>query len=142
VIKVTDCWLRIPFDHKAGENICRLRKDTKMTAALKLISIECVNDNEWFGDEPFLNFNGGKIWSGGMGTGDTKSLAGMDPIVFNGAADVSLFEEDLGFWPDQDDYLGSFTVTEAQASDGVFAIDFTADGHYRVFVDVMQASFV
>jgi hypothetical protein len=114
-----------------------------VTSAVRLTSIECIDQNEFSQDEPYLNFNGQKIWSGDMDQGDTAILSHLGPFLFDGSASLSLFEDDPGFLGiDKDDFLGSASVFEWQAPGGAFAVDFTGgDAHYRLYVDVLGVTF-
>jgi hypothetical protein len=112
-----------------------------MTAALKINSITCIDQNEISQDEPYLDFNGQRIWSGNMSQGDTVNLSSVGPFIFEGSASLSLFEDDGNHWYDHNDYLGTYTISEAQAPAGVFSLDFALDGHYRLDVDVMSLTF-
>jgi hypothetical protein len=109
--------------------------------ALQLKSIECVNQNEFTQDEPYLNFNGSKIWSGDMDQGDTIDLSSTNPIQFSGSANLSLWEDDPGIWGfDKDDYLGTAIVYDWQHWGSTFALDFTGgDAHYKLTVDVLYS---
>jgi len=112
-----------------------------MAVALQLKSIECIDQNEFSTDEPYLNFNGSKIWSGNMTQGQTADLSWMAPIQFNGSATLSLFEDDPGWWGfDKDDYLGTETVYDWQHPGGSFTLTFDDDGIYKVTVDVLYSS--
>jgi len=111
-------------------------------AALKIQSLECIDQNETTQDEPYLNFNGTKIWSGDMDQGDTVNLSHLGPFLFDGSADLSLFEEDNPGFPlfDRNDHVGTVTIHDYDAPGGNFAIDFNLDGHYRALVDVLGVS--
>ena len=110
-----------------------------MVATLQLKSITCLQQQEVFTDELYLTFNGRKISLPNMTQGRTKNLSG--DYQFNGSASLSLFEDDGDHWYDRNDYLGSHTISEAQAPGGVFSLDFSLDGHYKFDVDVMSLTF-
>ncbi len=107
---------------------------------LFLKSIQCIEQNETSQDEPYLNFGSyGKIWSGDMHQGDTVNLSNMDPLLFNNAADLSLWEEDNPGSPsfEHNDYIGTYTVSLNDAPGGPFSVDFTGgDAHYKLWMDV------
>jgi hypothetical protein len=107
---------------------------------LYLKSIECTDQNELSQDEPYLNFNGNKIWSGDMYQGDSVNLSHMDPLVFNDTASLSLWEEDNPGFPfyDNNDHLGTYTVTTADAPGGVFSVNYSGDGSYTLYMDVVS----
>jgi hypothetical protein len=112
----------------------------KMTmAALKILSVECIDDNEWFGDEPYLNFNGQKIWSADMSQGQTLPVNSA-PFVFDGSANLSFWENDGDHWWDRNDHLGTETVHDFQAPGGAFSLKFDDDGHYKVMVDIVPVT--
>lgn len=110
---------------------------------LKPISIECIDQNEISQDEPYLLFNGTRIWSGDMSQGQSIRLDYLDAIPFGqgGAATLSLYEDDGDHWYDRNDYIGSTRLSGAQEPGGAFSRDFTGgDAHYRVYMDVQRAS--
>jgi hypothetical protein len=92
-----------------------------MTAALQLKSLTCLQQQETFGDELYLTFNGKKISLPNMTTGRTVTLSG--DYQFDGSASLSLFENDGDHWYDRDDHIGTHTITESQGA-GDFPLDF------------------
>jgi hypothetical protein len=106
-----------------------------MTAALHLNSITCIKQQETFGDELYLTFNGGRIALPNMTTGATKALSG--DYYFGGSASLSLFENDGNHWYDRDDHIATVTISESKAPGGAFKVDFLGGGaHYVMDVDV------
>ena len=105
-----------------------------MTATLHLVSITCIEQQEFFGDELYLTFNGQKISLPNMTTGRTTSLSGDHQ--FEGSASLSLFENDGDHWYDRDDHIGSRVISETQAP-GDVPLDFEgSQAHYVLVVAV------
>ncbi|WP_203330679.1 hypothetical protein [Rhodovastum atsumiense] len=104
--------------------------------ALRLRSITCIRPTEWGGDEPYLTWNGQRIWSGyGVERGETNWLGYIQPLRFERSGTLSLYESDRG----RDDYLGSYTVNRWQDQGGYFSFDFGGSGgRYRVVADVVH----
>jgi hypothetical protein len=114
--------------------------EMKMTAvALRLLSIECIDQNERTEDEPYLNFRGRTIWDGDMKQGDTEDLSHLQPLFFNGAAEISLFEDDPNIlWLDPNDHLGTVTIHDYQEPGGAInPLVFDLDGEYSLTVDII-----
>jgi hypothetical protein len=109
-----------------------------MTATLQLKSITCLQQQETFTDELYLTFNGEKISLPNMTQGRAQDLSGE--YQFDGSASLSLFENDGDHWYDRDDYIGTHTIIESQASGGDLPLDFDeeggAGGHYILVVGV------
>lgn len=106
------------------------------TYALRLQSITCLRPTERGGDDPYLTWNGQRIWSGhDVDRGETNWLGYIPPLRFDRAGTLSLYESDRG----RDDFLGSYRVTSWQDRGGYFSIDFDRDGgRYRVIADVVH----
>ena len=84
-----------------------------MTAILGLRSITCIETAETFGDELYVTFNGTKRSLPNMTQGQTKPLS--DEFIFEGARELSLFENDGDHWYDRDDFIAKHTITESPA---------------------------
>ncbi|MEU0008266.1 hypothetical protein ABZ079_29440 [Streptomyces sp. NPDC006314] len=101
---------------------------TALPTAARLLqfqSLKCLTHSDQFGaeDEPFLLWNGERIWSGTMGDGDTQAL-NVVRLMTNPTGVVQLFDED----PDsQDDLLGSGTI---RLSDEAGQVEFHGEGDY------------
>ena len=105
-----------------------------MAATLHLKAITCVDQQEVFGDELYVTFNGKKTSLPNMTSGRTKTLSSAHP--FDGTASLSLFENDGDHWWDRDDHIGTHTITETQAP-GDLPLDFKGrDAHYVLLVEV------
>jgi hypothetical protein len=104
-------------------------------ATLNLISLYCQETEDWTGaDEPYLRVNGVEVWSGSLNDQESVPI-GID-ISFNQWANIQLFDEDFG-WFDNDDFLGNVQVTTEQVGQGELPAYFTGDGanyvlHYEV----------
>lgn len=109
-----------------------------MTGVLELKSITCLQQQEFFGDELYVTFNGRKISLPNMTQGKTKMLSGS--YAFDGSASLSLFENDGDHWYDRDDFIGTHTIMESQPA-GDFVLDFDEGrggegAHYQLTVAV------
>ncbi|WP_344821206.1 hypothetical protein [Actinocorallia longicatena] len=80
-------------------------------AILIIRSIVCKEQAETFTDELYVTFNGVKISLPNMTRGQTEVLD--DEFIFEGASQLSLFENDGDHWYDRDDFIASNTITEA-----------------------------
>jgi hypothetical protein len=89
-------------------------------------------------DEPYLLFNGDRIW--GNGSLNDRQSAYVGKIGdSSGTAEIELFDADAG-WFDDDDFLGRVTVTEEQIGQGLQIGRFTEDGaSYRLYYTVTAA---
>ncbi|MCR2762046.1 hypothetical protein NQ152_00840 [Microbacterium sp. zg.B48] len=81
------------------------------SAILRLRSITCNQQAETFTDELYVTFNGVKRSLPNMTQGQTKDL--RDEFVFNGARELTLFENDGDHWYDRDDFIAKHTITTA-----------------------------
>ncbi|MBK9555679.1 MAG: hypothetical protein IPO47_07570 [Bacteroidetes bacterium] len=106
-------------------------------ALLKLKSITCISQAEFFTDELFVTFNGTKINLPDMNQGETKSL--NIEFTFQGSQQLSLFEDDGDHWYDGDDFIAKHTINETTND---FTLDFEStsgeaiDAHYTISVSV------
>lgn len=104
---------------------------------LLLKSIECFVQQESGRDEPYLNFNGQKIWSGSMEEGDTNQLTYNREFDFDGASSLSLWEKDSGL-RGKDDHMGTKHISDLQSNGEAFYFNFTGSGgNYQLYVDVI-----
>lgn len=95
---------------------------------LKVISLQCIETEDSTGaDEAYLRVNGGDIWRGDLNDGDSAVVQKVVP--FDGQATIELFDEDDDFLfvSDDDDFLGSNTITTASAGLGEQTAYFTGD---------------
>jgi len=107
-----------------------------MTATLQLKSITCLKQQETFGDELYVTFNGQKKSLPNMTQGRTRGLSAQ--FQFDGSASLSLFENDGDHWYDRDDHIGTQTITESQAPGGDVPLTFDGAGaRYVLVVDVI-----
>ena len=103
-------------------------------AELHIRTLKCVKRHDPTGkDEASLQINGSKI-SGPhtLGKGDSVTLNTFQG--FTGSVSVTLMEEDGG----QDDDLGTVTIRDTQAGDGILTAFFNAKTHadYHMTYDV------
>lgn len=103
-------------------------------AELHIRTLKCVKLHDTVGpDEASLHINGSRI-SGphSLGKGDSVTLNTFR--TFSGSVSVTLIEEDSG----ADDNLGTVTIRESQAGDGVLTAFFNAKTHadYHMTYDV------
>lgn len=95
-------------------------------ATLQLISLYCHETEDWTGaDEPYLRVNGVEVWNGTLNDEEGVPL-GID-VSFNQQTTIKLFDEDFG-WFDDDDFLGSVPVTTEQIGQGELTAFFSGDG--------------
>lgn len=81
----------------------------RISAILRLNSITCLEQAEFFTDELYFTFNGTKRALPNMMKGQAKALD--DEILFQEFSRLSLFENDGDHWYDRDDYVGSHIIT-------------------------------
>jgi hypothetical protein len=118
-----------------GRNV-ELKQEMRMSL-LKLRSITCLEQAESFTDELYVTFNGTKRSLPNMTQGQTKSLS--DEFVFDGARELSLFENDGDHWYDRDDFIGKHMITTSPAD---VTLDFQGtsggalDAHYTLSLSV------
>lgn len=84
-----------------------------MLAILRLQSITCVEQAEFFTDELYLTFNGTKRALPNMTKGQTNTLT--DEFLFDGPVHLSLFENDGDHWYDRDDFIGTHLINPSPA---------------------------
>jgi hypothetical protein len=72
-------------------------------ATLYLNRIECLkaSSDPVGGDEPYINVNGKKVWSGSMEQGSTLTI---NKSVKGSSFDTSMYDDDP--WPNPDDPIG------------------------------------
>lgn len=63
-------------------------------------------------DDPYINVNGTRLWGEGDFSG-RQSVYINRGIGFTGSATVALYDAD---WPDDDDLIGRFTVSETETT--------------------------
>jgi hypothetical protein len=98
----------------------------KLTVVLDSLLCHVTQDNSG-PDEPYLLGNGVRIW--GNGSLNNEQSANVNASFDGqGTATIKLYEADLGFWPDYDDYLGKVTVTADQIDQGTQTVDVKGDG--------------
>jgi hypothetical protein len=76
-----------------------------MPAILRLNSITCLEQAETFTDEMHVTFNGTKRARPNMTRSQTKTLS--DEFMFEGFAQLAMFENDGDHWYDRDDFIGT-----------------------------------
>jgi hypothetical protein len=108
-----------------------------MAAILRLRSITCLDQAEFFTDELYVTFNGTKRSLPNMTQGQTKTL--RDEFMFEGSRQLSLFENDGDHWYDRDDFIDKHTITESP-SDTTLEFKATSGNaigaHYSLSVSV------
>jgi hypothetical protein len=95
-------------------------------ARLKLISIHCRTTEDSTGaDEAYLLVRGNRVWGDSINDGQTRSLAGIEPIYFSRRVKIELFDEDGGW--DSNDHLGTAYAYRTQVGRGEREVYFTED---------------
>jgi hypothetical protein len=107
-----------------------------MPAYVKLQRIFCRRTEDTLNDEAYLRLNGTKVW--GPVSVDDDSTTEINLLVeFAGQATVDLFDEDLGNFLDEDDFLGRHVVTELEVGMGDRHVRYTGDdADYTLFYKV------
>jgi len=82
-----------------------------MTAILELKSITCLDQQEVFGDELYVDFNGIQTSLPDMTKGDIADLNHV--FLFDGVALLSLFENDGDHWYDRDDLIEGHEIADS-----------------------------
>jgi hypothetical protein len=104
---------------------------------LKLKSITCLEQAEFFQDELYVTFNGTKRSLPNMSKGQTKPLG--DEFLFSGSQVLSLFENDGDHWYDRDDFIAKQTINPSPSD---LTLDFHSNSgqaigaHYALSVSV------
>lgn len=77
--------------------------------------LTCRRNQEFFSDEPYLNYNGERLAGpfGDVDEGESRQINRVRDL--SGEALVELFESDS---PDDDDFLASITIFESEAGEG------------------------
>ncbi|MGZ3097355.1 hypothetical protein [Streptomyces sp. H72] len=104
------------------------RVSTPMPADTRLLqfeSLRCLTHSDPIGaeDEPFLVWNGERIWSGTMGDGETRDV-NVVRLMTDPTSVVQLFEEDSD---GDNDLVGSGTI---RLSDDTGQVEFHGEGNY------------
>jgi hypothetical protein len=107
---------------------------------LRLISIKCIRQEDWTGDDSaYLVVNGTKVWGRESMDDDQTRLINKD-VLFNRRASLKLMEHD---WPDNDDFLGEHLLTRADIDKGEQEIKFTEDdADYTVWLEVLRSPMI
>jgi hypothetical protein len=102
---------------------------------LKLKTLVCAVTEDSITDEAYLVANGQKIWgSVGMKAGESQSINRQ--VNFVNLVEIKLFDEDGPF--DDNDYLGTITVTSVLKGKGVQTGKFTGNGaNYSLYYEVV-----
>jgi hypothetical protein len=82
-------------------------------AILRLNTITCLEQAEFFTDELYVTFNGRKRSLPNMTKGQTTPLS--DEFLFDGSSHLSLFENDGDHWYDRDDFIGTHRIDPSPA---------------------------
>jgi|GEM_PF-1599484 len=108
---------------------------------LQLLNLRCYRTEDVIGpDEPYITINGQRVWSGVMENGESRDLSKVAPVEFLGMAQITLFDEDMGFF-DSDDFLGSAFAFENLAGLGPYRVTFDGDGAaYELTFEVVSSS--
>lgn len=80
-------------------------------AILRLNSIQCLEQAETFTDELYVTFDGAKRSLPNMTKGQVKMLS--DEFIFDGFAQLTLFENDGDHWYDRDDFIGTHRIDDS-----------------------------
>jgi len=107
-----------------------------MMATLTIVDVECVKKQDTVGSDSIHIHVGGNHLAGpfAMGKGDVVTLPNTT-FPFKRSAEIELIEVDGAVGGSNDESLGKWTVTEAQAGRGILTGDFHrlsgADYHVR-----------
>lgn len=104
-------------------------------ATLHLQRLLCQVPEDAGTDEAYLVANGVKIW-GEKSISTGQGLAVNKQVNFANSVEIKLFDADGPF--DNDDYLGTITVTSALKGKGEQTGNFTGDGaNYTLYYHVV-----
>ena len=95
---------------------------------LKLVSLQCIDTEDWAADEPYLIVNGMWVWgSDSLNNGQTADLTSVPAkaLYDRSEAEVELYDYDT---PDGDDWLGTNSIPVTQAGLGYRTVSFTRNG--------------
>lgn len=109
-----------------------------MAAILHLIDLACQLTEDSGNDEVYINYNGGRVYGGNDGVsiaqGQTRAVEVWQ--FLSGEGTMSLHDED---WPDSDDWLGSWRVTEGEAGQGIRVATLSGDdARYTLRYEVLR----
>lgn len=115
-----------------------IERNKNMAAILHLFDLACQRTEDSGNDEVYINYNGGRIYGGDDGEsiaqGQTRTVEGWH--FLSGEGTLSLHDED---WPDSDDWLGSWRVTEGEVGQGIRVATFDMDdAHYTLRYEVLR----
>jgi hypothetical protein len=104
----------------------RLLKENPM-AQVTFQRITCHETQEEFSDEPYLLYNGERLTRefSDVDEGETRTINAVRDL--DGEAEVALFEADS--WPDNDDAMARFTISESEAGLGQRVREIGSGGH-------------
>ncbi|MCW8796261.1 MAG: hypothetical protein OQK67_04280 [Chlorobium sp.] len=97
---------------------------------LKLISLTCHDTEDSTGaDETYLHVDRVLKWGPrSMNDGNTKSLAGIEPIRFQNSVRLDLYDQDSGSWYDSDDHIDKVIISTGDSGRGTKECKFKGDG--------------
>jgi hypothetical protein len=96
---------------------------------LSFISIKCNETEDITGaDKTYITANGNVIWGPkSMNNGYIKNLTGVLPYLFESKVELSVYDQDSSIPSDDDDCLGTNTVTAEDVDKGELTLRFTKD---------------
>ncbi len=110
------------------------------TYRLRLLRLECHETEDWRTDEIYIVVNGSILWAPhDMREGHSENLSDIPEIEFRGHAVIKLYDQDTHIFGDDDDFLGSHTVSPLDADGTTKRAYFTGDGaNYMIEYEVTR----
>lgn len=96
---------------------------------LSFMSIRCNETEDITGaDDTYITTNGNVIWGPkSMNNGHIKDLKKVPPYLFESSVEISVYDQDGSIPFDDDDCLGTNTITPEAAEKGELTMKFTKD---------------
>ena len=110
-----------------------------MPAILRLNSIQCLEQAETFTDELYVTFDGAKRALPNMTKGQVETLD--DEFMFDGFAQLSMFENDGDHWYDRDDFIGTHKITATPGDQTLLFEALALDGTRNPFGGAYPAKY-
>ncbi|WAS90797.1 hypothetical protein [Nannocystis punicea] len=108
---------------------------------LKLISLKCITTEDLTGpDEIYLRIGGDTVWGpNSMNDGDEENLDFIQ-INFGYKIRIDLYDEDSGWFDDDDDHLGTHYAYEEYVGKGQKEQRFTGDdAEYLLTYEIVES---
>lgn len=98
--------------------------------ALHLLTLVCHETEDVTGaDSAYLKINGAIVWGPEqINNNQSRNLANAQAVRFANTIKVELYDQDLGLVFDEDDYLGSATISAQDAGKGTKEANIKGDG--------------